>query len=44
MKSKILKPVVELLTRLLIIKTSDDELKQLEMKIDKIRNITFKSH
>jgi hypothetical protein len=30
MKSKILKPVVELLTRLLIIKTSDDELKQLE--------------
>lgn len=44
MKSKILKPVVELLTRLLIIKTSDDELKQLEMKIDKIRNLTFKSH
>jgi|CXWK01.1.fsa_nt_gi hypothetical protein len=44
MKSKILKPVVELLTRLLIIKTSDDELKQLEMKIDKIRNITFKTH
>lgn len=44
MKSKILKPVVELLTRLLIIKTSDDELKQLEMKIDKIRNITFKNY
>ncbi len=44
MKSKILKPVVELLTRLLIIKTSDDELKQLEMKIDKIRNLTFKTH
>ena len=44
MKSKILKPVVELLTRLLIIKTSDDELKQLEIKIDKIRNLTFKSH
>ena len=44
MKSKIFKPVVELLQKLLIFKTSDDELKQLEMKIDKIKNLTFKNY